>query len=95
MQPAASEAAGGSRPRQRKPQLRNIRPRQSRLIHGHEHVAGRWDELGFVVASGGVRQALLLTRSLLAEAADRTRVAVLSVNRRCVFIYRYILNEFC
>jgi hypothetical protein len=79
---ATSEAAsGGSGPRQRKPQLRNIRPRQSRLIHGHEHVAGRWDELGFVIASGGVRQALLLTRSLLADPVDRTRVAVLSVNR--------------
>ena len=61
--------------------LRNLRPRQSRLIHGFEHVTRRWRELGFVVGSGGLRQALLLTRELLADAVDSTRISILSVNR--------------
>ena len=57
------------------------RPRQSRLIHGHEHVVRRWRELGFVVGGGGVRQALILTRELLADPTDCTRIAILSINR--------------
>ena len=66
----------------RQPQQRvSIRPRQSRLIHGHEHVVRRWRELGFVIAGEGVRHALLHTRELLADPADLTRISVLFVNR--------------
>ena len=61
--------------------LANIRPKQARLIHGHEHVVGRWKELGFVAASGGVRLALILTREILADKDDTTKVSILSVNR--------------
>ena len=41
----------------------------------------RWRELGFVVGGGGVRQALILTRELLADPTDCTRIAILSINR--------------
>lgn len=57
------------------------RPNQSRLIHGHEHVTRRWRQLGFVVGGGCVRQALLLTRELLADPEDRSNVTILSINR--------------
>jgi hypothetical protein len=63
------------------PHLQNIRPRQSRLIHGQEHVNRRWQQLGFVVASGGIRMALFLTRELLADKGDTTQISILSVNR--------------
>ncbi|CAE8710467.1 unnamed protein product [Polarella glacialis] len=57
------------------------RPRQSRLIHGHEHVTHRWRELGFVAAGGGIILALKLTRQILADKEDNTHIAILSVNR--------------
>ena len=61
--------------------LKNIRPKQAKLIHGHEHVTRRWKELSFVVASGGVRMALILTREILADKGDVTHISFLVVNR--------------
>ena len=75
--PASTAALPHARPRH----LRNLRPRHARLIHGHEHLARRWRELGFVIAGGGMRQALLLIRELLADPGDSTQIAVLSINR--------------
>ena len=61
--------------------LKNIRPRQARLIHGHQHVTRRWRELGFVVANDGTRQALALTREILSDSGDSTLISILSINR--------------
>ena len=75
--PVSTAALPLARPRH----LRNLRPRHARLIHGHEHLARRWRELGFVIAGGGMRQALLLIRELLADPGDSTQIAILSINR--------------
>ncbi len=65
----------------RPPPSRNIRPRQAQMIHGADSVTRRWAELGFVVAGGGVRLALLTTRELLADEEDTTRISILAINR--------------
>ena len=50
-------------------------------VHGHGHLTRRWRDLGFVVAAGGVRLALLLTREVLADPEDTTSISILAVNR--------------
>jgi hypothetical protein len=64
-----------------RPPPASSRPRQARTIHGHGHLTRRWRDLGFVVAAGGVRLALLLTREVLADPEDITSISIIAVNR--------------
>ena len=61
---------------------KNIRPRQSRLIHGYEHVTRRWSDLGFVVA-GGVAANKAIRAALEKVASDAGARLIAPPLRHC------------
>jgi cytochrome-b5 reductase len=52
-----------------------------RPIHGSEHIAGRWKNLGLIGGGTGMAPFIQIMRFLLARPDDKTVVWILSINR--------------